>query len=1058
MATMILLLLLVLSNPLFKINGHDFTIEEATIEDVHRAFTEKKLTSRQLVDYYLNRIESLNPLLRGVIELNPDAMHQADRADLEREGDNRSRPSLHGIPVLLKDSIGTKDELNTTAGSYALLGAVVPRDAGVVERLRNGGAVILGKASMSEWYQFRSLSIRDGWCGRGGQGVNPYVKGGNPCGSSSGSAISVAANMVMVSLGTETDGSLICPGDHNSVVALKPTVGLTSRAGVIPLSPRQDTIGPICRTVSDAAYVLDSIVGFDPRDSEATKAAAKFIPLGGYTQFLNKDGLNGKRLGVLKDTFVGLSNISSQNPVFEAHLQTLRERGATIVDNLEIPNIDAILNPLVCGESTALLAEFKLALNDYLKELITSPVRSLSDIITFNQNHPDLERSEELGQDILIAADSTNGIGEDEKQAIETMEKLSRDGFEKLMLEKELDAIVTMGSDFSSVLAIGGFPGITVPAGYDPDGMPFGICFGGLKGTEPTLLEIAYAFEQATLIRRPPSFKSFDLAYKDIIITLNLSVYKEIWLKPLPFLSFQINHIQGTRFPQVQNQKYKIRKKINMEKLEKFTIEEATIAEIQQAFAQGKLTARQLVDFYLHQIESLNPVLRGVIEVNPDAQQLADESDREKKERSKNGERLDELHGIPVLLKDTIGTHDKLNTTAGSYALLGSKVTRDATVVERLRKAGAIVLGKASLSEWYKFRSLSHLPNGWCARAGQGVNPYVHSGTPCGSSSGSAISVAANMVSVALGTETHSSIICPSDHNSVVGLKPTVGLTSRSGIIPMTPRWDTIGPICRTVSDAVYVLDVIAGLDPRDEATIEGSKFIPEGGYKQFLNENGLNGKRLGVVRHPFVEKIHDTAELAAFERHLITLRERGAEVIDNLKIDHVEKILDPNHSGEASIMMVDFKTSINVYLKELVHSPVHSLADIIAFNESNVELEKLTEYDQDTFIEAEKTDGLGDHEKAILEKLEDLSCNGFEKLMKENELDAMVTPGSRACPVLAIGGYPAITVPAGYESDGMPFGICFGGLKGTEPKIIEISYAFEKATRVRRPPSIQSS
>ncbi|KAK4437670.1 putative amidase [Sesamum alatum] len=466
-----------------------------------------------LVDYYLNRIESLNPELRSVIEVNPDAVHQADRADIEREGNNGSRPALHGIPVLLKDSIATRDKLNTTAGSYALLGAVAPRDAGVVQRLRNAGAVILGKASMSEWYNFRSLGIPNGWCARAGQGVNPYVKGGDPCGSSSGSAISVAANMVMVSLGTETDGSLICPGDHNSVVALKPTVGLTSRAGVIPMSPRQDTVGPVCRTVSDAVYVLDSIVGFDPRDSEATKAAAKFIPLGGYTQFLNEDGLKGKRLGVVKHPFLALSRISVSSPVFEGHLQTLREKGAIILDNLEIPNIDVILNPLLCGEALALMAEFKLTLNDYLREQITSPVRSLSDIINFNQNNPDLERNEEFGQDLLIAAESTNGIGEEERQAIEMMENLSRDGLEKLMLENALDAIVTLGSDASTVLAMGGFPAITVPAGYDSDGMPFGIFFGGLRGTEPTLIEIAYAFEQATLIRKPPPSISIDLAF-----------------------------------------------------------------------------------------------------------------------------------------------------------------------------------------------------------------------------------------------------------------------------------------------------------------------------------------------------------------------------------------------------------------------------------------------------------------------------------------------------------------------------------------------------------------
>ncbi|OIT28019.1 PREDICTED: putative amidase C869.01 [Nicotiana attenuata] len=488
-----------------------------------------------------------------------------------------------------------------------------------------------------------------------------------------------------------------------------------------------------------------------------------------------------------------------------------------------------------------------------------------------------------------------------------------------------------------------------------------------------------------------------------------------------------------------------------------FKIEEITIKKIHQAFAQNKLTARKLVDFYLHQIETLNPLLRGIIEVNPDAQNLADEADKKRSSSStdQGGNILGDLHGIPVLVKDTFGTKDKLNTTAGSYALLGSEVPRDAGVVEKLRKAGAIILGKASLSEWYKFRSLSGVPNGWCARSGQGVNPYCPSGSPCGSSSGCAISVAANMAAVSLGTETHCSIICPADHNSVVGLKPTVGLTSRAGIIPMTPLWDTVGPICRNVTDAVYMLDVIVGVDPRDEVTMEAAKYIPEGGYKQFLREDGLKGKRIGIVRHPFVEMIHGEIEKAAFEHHLDLLRQQGATLVDNLSIPHIEDIMDPNHSGEALVMMVEFKMAINAYLKELITSPVRSLADIIAFNERNSELEKLTEYDQHTFIAAEKTHGYGEEEKEIVEKLHKFSRNGFEKMMKDHELDAMVAPGSRASPVFAIGCYPAITVPAGYESDGMPFGICFGGLKGTEPKLIEVAYAFEQSSKVRRPPSV---
>ncbi|KAL0536075.1 hypothetical protein IC582_025007 [Cucumis melo] len=483
-----------------------------------------------------------------------------------------------------------------------------------------------------------------------------------------------------------------------------------------------------------------------------------------------------------------------------------------------------------------------------------------------------------------------------------------------------------------------------------------------------------------------------------------------------------------------------------------FTIEEATIEEIQRAFADERLTSRMLVDFYLKQIEALNPVLRSVVEVNPEARDEADKADRRRRDGNVKRLSLGGLDGVPVLVKDTIATKDRMNTTAGSYALVGSVVARDAGVVEKLRKAGAVILGKASLSEWYSFRSLGHVPNGWCARAGQAVNPYLASGETCGSSSGSAISVAANMVAVSLGTETHGSILCPSDRNSVVGFKPTVGLTTRAGVIPIMSSHDTVGPITRTVSDAVYVLDAIVGYDPRDaEATSEGSKFIPLGGYKQFLNPNGSKGKRIGVVRTPFADKF---PSMQVFENHLHTLREKGGVIVDDLEIADIDIILSPKRSGELTVMLADFKLLLNDYLKELVSSPVRSLADVIAFNNNHTQLEKIKEYGQSTFIQSEKTNGLGEKEKKAIETMANLSRNGFEKLMEENELDAIVTPGSGCASVLAIGGYPGITVPAGYnEDDGMPFGICFGGLKGTEAKLIEIAYAFEQATMMRRPP-----
>ncbi|KAK9184644.1 hypothetical protein WN943_024995 [Citrus x changshan-huyou] len=543
------------------INGQDqFTIIEATIDEIQTAFDQNKLTSTQLVEFYITQIETLNPRLRSVIEVNPDARSQAEKADLARKRNQGRRflGELHGIPVLLKDTFATKDKLNTSAGSYALVGSVVPRDATVVERLRDAGAVILGKASLTEWlwdaidvlfYKIKSLELY--WvdsrtnltyangrlplvgcttsafdvknlhtsglnaevvCPTSGSllfGLNPYLPSGDPCGSSSGSAISVAANMVTVSLGSETHGSILCPADHNSVVGLKPTVGLTSRAGVIPVLPQHDTIGAISRTVSDAVYLLDVIVGFDSRDYEATSEAAKYIPVGGYKQFLNENGLKGKRLGVVRNLFSNALNGSTVITAFENHLNTLRQSGATIVDDLEMANVDVISNPGKSGELTAMLAGFKIALNEYLQELVSSPVRSLADVISFNQNNADMEKTKEYGQGTFISAEKTSGFGEKERKAVELMEKLSQDGIEKLMTENELDALVTPGTRVIPVLALGGYPGITVPAGYEGNQMPFGICFGGLKGTEPKLIEIAYAFEQATMIRRPPFVTPF---------------------------------------------------------------------------------------------------------------------------------------------------------------------------------------------------------------------------------------------------------------------------------------------------------------------------------------------------------------------------------------------------------------------------------------------------------------------------------------------------------------------------------------------------------------------
>ncbi|KAL6854349.1 hypothetical protein ACP4OV_019252 [Aristida adscensionis] len=502
-----------------------FEVEEATVDSIRRAFAAGELTSRGLVELYLRRIASLDPALHAVIELDPDgALAAADRADAARAEAAAALPlpPLHGVPVLLKDNIAAAaGALNATAGSLAMVGSRPARDAGVVERLRRAGAVLLGTASLSEWCNFRGPGIPAGWSPRGGQGKhkkrqqwrliqlaslmqNPYVPSATPCASSSGSAIAAAANLAAVTIGTETDGSIMCPSSFNSVVGIKPTVGLTSRAGVMIISARMDTVGPITRTVSDAVYVLDAIVGYDPRDAQATRMASRYIPEGGYMKFLDTDGLRGKRLGILRKDFFRFPSGSVQERVFAQHFDIMSKMGAILVDNLEIPSMNVINDPKQSGERALMLAEFKLSLNSYLSELATSPVRSLSDIIEFNNKHPVEERMAEFGQDYLLQSEATNGIGQTEERAIAKLNKLCKKGLEKVVQDNQLDAIVAPGASAHSLLAIGGYPAITVPAGYAANGVPFAICFGGLKGSEPKLIEIAYSFEQATKVRKPP--------------------------------------------------------------------------------------------------------------------------------------------------------------------------------------------------------------------------------------------------------------------------------------------------------------------------------------------------------------------------------------------------------------------------------------------------------------------------------------------------------------------------------------------------------------------------
>ncbi len=495
-----------------------FELEELTISELQEGMRAGRYTARGLVEGYLRRIEEVNqrgPALHHIIETNPEALEVAKQLDQERKA-NGPRGPLHGIPVLLKDNVDTADRMTTTAGSLALEGSIPGLDSFVAQRLRNAGAILLAKTNLSEWANFRSTRSTSGWSARGGQCKNPYALDRNPCGSSSGSAAAVAANLGAAAIGTETDGSIVCPASANAIVGLKPTVGLVSRAGIIPISHTQDTAGPMARTVADAAILLGALTGVDPRDSAT--ATSKGRIRGDYTAFLKPDGLRGARIGVARAKFFGYSDVTDR--LAEAAINDLHRLGAMIVDPADIPNAGEYDE----AELQVLLFEFKADLNAYLASLGPgAPVRSLKDVIGFNERNREREMPY-FGQELFIQAESKGPLTTPTyRRALARCRRLSRaDGIDAILRKHRLDALVAPtgnppwptdlvnGDHFtgssSTPAAVAGYPSITVPAGY-AFGLPVGMSFIGGAWSEPMLIKLAYAYEQATKHRKPPTFQ-----------------------------------------------------------------------------------------------------------------------------------------------------------------------------------------------------------------------------------------------------------------------------------------------------------------------------------------------------------------------------------------------------------------------------------------------------------------------------------------------------------------------------------------------------------------------
>jgi Asp-tRNA(Asn)/Glu-tRNA(Gln) amidotransferase A subunit family amidase len=989
------------------------------------------LTSVRLTKAYIDRIEALNkrgPGLNAVTQLNQDALEEAELMDKER-AQGIVRGPAHGLPVLLKDLIDVKG-MYTSNGNYSLRESFPEDDSGIVKKLRASGVVILGKLGLSE-YANSFGNQPSGFSNLTGQVVHALDADQNPSGSSSGSGAAGAAALAALIVGTETSGSIISPSTAQSLVGIRPTVGLVPAYGIGPISSSQDTAGPMDRTVATAAMHLQSMAGRDPKneagyeevfgpnwEDSVTRAPD---PLPDYMSALDPSFVQGKRIGYNRNFDPG----SQAEIAFNLAYDALVAGGAIMVERPQIAV--ASIPSLPSGYQQ------HNAINLYYRNLgPLAPIKSLLEEIADNQAnaHEALKFGHNSHLNASMAEVEVGGPNQLAYQAAMPVRRAAQRAAINSMMNNETpddpsdDFIAILGGVPSGAAA--GTPQITIPLGYTTTHRrAFAISIHGNQLSERDLIGVAYVIEQGTKLRQPAS-------------ELNPSMYRCAKTVPLPPY-----HERGSCNPD-----YKSLAKFLPEPELPFTLEMESVESLQARMIAGTLTSRDLTKAYLIRIARTNaegPAIQAVRTVQPlRALRVASRMDGLRK----RGEFLGPLHGIPVLLADVIDVR-RMPTTGGSIALQEAVAKKHATLVAKLEEAGAVILGKTNVTELNGLFD-SNLPEGYSSLGGQVMLPSDTDKTTAGSSAGSAAATAAGLAALAIGLETSTDaaqLIAPAGVAGVIGLKPTVGLVSRAGVLPAAKSQDSPGPITRTVYDAAAALEAMAGPDPADDATAAAPE-SPD--YLSGLLPTALAGKRVAVI----------DSTTAPYPTVVAALQALGATTV-------VTTIPTPS-PDPPSIVLREFERDLDAYLPTLrirKGSP-SSLQEIVAYNDANP-VEGL-KYQQRELLDAlavdlsdpataaayesDKTSGLASS-RAVIDAI---LTGGTEDTA--DDVEVIVVPNNNALVGIADrAGYPILTVPAGYGTGNQgrnPIGVAFVAAAFDEARLLAAGYAFEQATNVRQAPS----